>query len=239
MYLMKAYQNYLFDLYGTLVDIHTDEDDLLLWQRLSVLMGTEGVFLTPQRLKEIYASEIKRREADAKNQRGIGAEIDIGPVFASMYAEAGVTADAEKIAHLAGMFRILSIEKLRLFPGTTEMLDRLRRQGKRIYLLSNAQVLFTLPELRALDLLPYFDGIVISSQEGLKKPDGRLYKLILDRYGLCPKETVMVGNDDRADCWGAHDAGLDSMYVYTEQSPVKTKSLPPNCRILDDISQVF
>ena len=34
---MKEYQNYLFDLYGTLVDIHTDENDPRLWQRMSVL----------------------------------------------------------------------------------------------------------------------------------------------------------------------------------------------------------
>lgn len=29
---MKAYDNYIFDLYGTLVDIHTEENDPLVWK---------------------------------------------------------------------------------------------------------------------------------------------------------------------------------------------------------------
>ena len=236
---MKKYQNYLFDLYGTLVDIHTDEDDSRLWQRMSVLMAQEGVSLSARQLQERYRSEVFRLEKKAKMSRGVGAEIDIGPVFESFYADSGRVPDQKHIAFLAQSFRMLSLHKLRLFPGTAEMLTRLRQQGRGVYLLSNAQALFTLPELEALNLLQYFDGIVISSNEGVKKPDSRIYLLALERFALDPACTVMVGNDDRADCWGAHDAGLDSMYIYTEQSPQRTQPLPGNCRVLEDISQVF
>lgn len=237
--MMKEYQNYLFDLYGTLVDIHTDEDDPRLWQRMSVLMAQEGLSSSAQQLQKQYGDEVARLEAAAKADRGVGAEIDIGPVFASFYAGTGITPCQDHIAFLARTFRVLSQHRLRLFPGTVEMLTRLRQQGKRIYLVSNAQTLFTMPELEALGLLPYFDGVVISSEIGVKKPDGRIYRLALERFHLDPERTVMVGNDDRADCWGAHDAGLDSMYVFTEQSPVRTQPLPSNCRFLQEISQVI
>lgn len=236
---MKEYQSYLFDLYGTLVDIHTDEDDPLLWKRMSVLLAMEGIQWSPQALKEKYAAEIASREALARKERGVHAEIDIGPVLASFYDGSGMTPDAAHIAFLAQTFRALSLHKLRLFPGAEEMLQRLRQQGKGVYLLSNAQELFTMPEFEALHLPQYFDGIILSSREGLKKPDSGLYNIALQRYGLDPAQTVMVGNDDRADCWGAHDAGLDNMYVYTEQSPKRTKPLPENCRLLQDISQVI
>lgn len=33
------YKNYLFDLYGTLVDIHTDEENGYLWEKLCTLYG--------------------------------------------------------------------------------------------------------------------------------------------------------------------------------------------------------
>ena len=236
---MKEYQNYLFDLYGTLVDIHTDEDDPRLWQRMSVLMAQEGLSSSAQQLKKQYGDEVARLEAAAKADRGVGAEIDIGPVFASFYAGTGITPCQDHIAFLARTFRVLSLHKLRLFPGAAEMLERLRQQGKGVYLLSNAQTLFTMQELEALGLLEYFDGIVISSNEGVKKPDSRLYRTALQRLALDPARTVMVGNDDRADCWGAHAAGLDSMYIYTEQSPQRTQPLPDNCRVLEDISQVI
>ena len=236
---MKEYKNYLFDLYGTLVDIHTDEEDDLLWKRMSVLLAMNGVFYTADALKEKYVSEITRRETQARKERGNGAEIDIAPVFAAFFAESGIEADNNMIARLAQNFRVMSNEKLRLFPGVLELLKRLKQQGKGVYLVSNAQALFTLPELDALHLTEYFDGIVISSCEGIKKPDSRIYHLTLQRYGLDPHQTVMVGNDDQADCWGACQAGLDSMYVFTEQSPVRTQPLPDNCRILNRIAEVF
>lgn len=236
---MKEYNNYLFDLYGTLVDVHTDENKDFLWQRLSLLLGADKVYCTPECLKKKYAGEIASRETLAKQQRGQWAEIDIAPVFAAMYADYGVNASDEQIAQLAKIFRVLSIEKLRLFPETAQMLQRLKAAGKKVYLLSNAQQLFTMPELYALNLVQYFDGIIISSNEGLKKPDTDLYRLALKRYDLDPEQTVMVGNDDQADCWGAAKAGLDSMYVYTEQSPKRTTPLPGNCRLLSTIGDVF
>lgn len=236
---MKDYQNYLFDLYGTLVDIHTDEESPLLWKRLSVLLAMEGAFWEPEELKTHYGREVARREEVARAERGSGAEIDIGPVIASFYEARGCTPKEEQIERTARFFRILSIQKLRLFPGAEEMLLRLKKAGKKVYLLSNAQMLFTSPELDALRLREYFDGIIISSNEGLKKPDKRLYHLALKRYGLDPARTVMVGNDDQADCWGAAQAGLDSMYVFTEQSPLRCKPLPGNCRLLKQIGDVF
>ena len=36
------YDNYLFDLYGTLVDIHTDEQHSEVWERLAVFYGYYG-----------------------------------------------------------------------------------------------------------------------------------------------------------------------------------------------------
>lgn len=237
--IMKEYDNYLFDLYGTLVDVHTEEGKDLVWQRLSLFLGADGVHCTPEYLKEKYAEQVRVREAQDRLQRGKWAEIDIAPVFAAMYADKGVQATDEQIALLAKVFRVLTVEKLRLFPGTEQMLQRLKAAGKHVYLLSNAQKLFTMPELQALDLVQYFDGIIISSNEGRKKPDPELYHLALKRYGLDPEQTVMVGNDDQADCWGAAKAGFDSMYVYTEQSPKRTEPLPDNCRLLSTIGDVF
>lgn len=236
---MKEYQNYLFDLYGTLVDIHTDEDDLRLWQRMAVLLAQEGICCSAQQLKTQYCEAVARLEGEAKASRGVGAEISIGPVFAAFYAGTGITPEDRHIAFLAHTFRVLSLHKLRLFAGAAELLRRLRQQGKGVYLLSNAQALFTFPELEALGLADCFDGIMISSDVGVKKPDSRIYRTALERFGLDPARTVMVGNDDLADCWGACDAGLDSLYVYTEQSPVPARPLPENCRRLEDISRVF
>lgn len=36
------YQNYIFDLYGTLVDIHTNEDKPYLWDKMTEFYGFQG-----------------------------------------------------------------------------------------------------------------------------------------------------------------------------------------------------
>ncbi len=236
----KHYTNYLFDLYGTLADIHTEEDCDELWVQFSTLLAMQGAFYTPQALHRMYLDGIAQAEQYLQALLGCGAspEIDIAPLFRSFYTQRGIEADEKDVAHLAMVFRMLSLRKLRLFPGVPEMLQSLKAAGRRVFLLSNAQSLFTRPELRLLELEKYFDGILLSSEAGRKKPDPKFYSALIDAYGLDPRETVMVGNDDLADCHGAARAGLDSMYVHTEQSPVLTAPLPANCRVLETIADV-
>ncbi len=236
---MKEYKNYFFDLYGTLVDIHTDEDNPLFWTKVSTFLAMENIFLSPEVLKSKYLTEIFKMETEAKQMRGPWAEIDIEPVLRSFYITGSRTPNRDEIAQFAKIFRLFSQEKLRLFPGALSLLYRLKQKGKRIFLLSNAQSLFTMPELNALGITDLFDGILISSEAGFKKPDKRFYELAVKRFGLNPADSVMIGNDDQADCWGAEHAGLDSMYIATEQSPERTEPLPRRCRILKTIEDVL
>lgn len=237
---MKTYQNYLFDLYGTLVDIHTDESSPAFWRNVSRLLGMQGVQIGPKELKEKYAREIHRLDAQARAVLPEGAEpeIDLGIVFRGFYEEAGIAADERMVADFARTFRLLSLKKLKLFPGVPEMLDTLHREGKKVYLLSNAQALFTRPELKLLGLDGKLDGSILSSEVGRKKPDPEFFHLLMKKYGLNPAETAMVGNDDIADCHGAARAGLGSYYVYTQQSPQRVTPLPDNCTELNAIADL-
>ena len=45
------YENYIFDLYGTLVDIHTDEEKTELWEKLAQFYGYYGAVYTAEELK--------------------------------------------------------------------------------------------------------------------------------------------------------------------------------------------
>ncbi len=237
----KAYQNYLFDLYGTLVDIHTNEDSLPFWRNVSRYLGMQGIDREPAELKESYRREIARQEALLSHRlpQGAQGEINIGNVLRSFYENVGFTPDDREIAHFARVFRLLSIRRLKLYPGVLSMLETLHVKGKNVYLLSNAQALFTRPELTLLGLDTRLDGILLSSEAGRKKPDGEFYQMILERYNLDSAETVMVGNDDICDCHGAAKAGLDSYYIFTAQSPIRTAPLPENCKELDKITDLL
>lgn len=240
-------KNVLFDLYGTLVDIRTDEKDAAVWRKLSWVLSEQGARWEPERLRERYESGVRRLEAEAREalskegalSEDAWPEIDLGPIFAAFYTEAGVGAAEAETARLAWTFRVLTLRRLELFPGARGLLRELRARGRRVYLLSNAQALFTKPELRILRLDALFDGVLLSSDAGRKKPDQAFFQMLLERYGLDPHGTVMVGNDDIADCHGAHGAGLRSFYVQTEQSPPKSGPLPEDCRVLETISELI
>lgn len=233
----KQYQNYLFDLYGTLADIHTNEESPAFWRGVSRLLGMQGVDRSPSELKQRYQSEIRRLDAQARAVLPAGAEpeIDIAVVFRGFFEDTGVSIDDWGIAEFARTFRLLSLRKLKLFPGVPAMLETLHRHGKQVFLLSNAQALFTRPELTLLGLDTRLDGSILSSEAGRKKPDPEFYHILMEKYGLNPQQTVMVGNDDIADCHGAAKAGLDSFYVQTQQSPAPTGPLPDNCTRLEKI----
>lgn len=237
---MKQYENYLFDLYGTLVDIHTVEGGAAFWRNCSRYLGMQGAHYTPQALKEKYETGVQKLEDRLRRALPPGAapEIDIAQVFSGLYRDAGVAADERTVADFARTFRLLSMKRLRLFPGVKGMLDALHRAGRKVYLLSNAQALFTRPELTLLGLDEKLDGSILSSEVGRKKPDAWFYHRILEQYGLNPEETAMVGNDDVCDCWGACKAGLDSFYVSTWQSPPLLSPLPENCVQLDKIADL-
>lgn len=234
----KQYDYFLFDLYGTLVDIHTDEEKDALWEDLARELKRQGVTARPEQLREQYTQGVRELEARDRAARGPGAEIDLEPVFRGMLEAGGKPAPAERVRDFARFFRMASLEKLRLFPGAAELLIAIRGAGKHAYLLSNAQSLFTRPELILLGLDTRLDGSILSSEVGRKKPDPAFFQMILEKYDLDPAETVMVGNDDVCDCWGAAKAGLDSFYVCTPQSPELVNPLPANCQGLDKIADL-
>jgi putative hydrolase of the HAD superfamily len=85
-----------------------------------------------------------------------------------------------------------------LFPveGMAEVaLDTVNR-GFHVYLLSNAGRWLS----RRQDYIPYlerFHGVMFSADEGLVKPDPRLYGRLMERYGLKPDECFFI--EDRED----------------------------------------
>lgn len=101
----------------------------------------------------------------------------------------------------------------------------------RLYLLSNAQSSFTIPELWQLGLLDgIFDGIFLSSDFGSRKPAPDFFHGVLSRAGLPVSEVLMVGNDPVADILGADRVGMESHYIHSWQSPPRGSSLPESNR---------
>lgn len=231
---MLDYETVLFDLYGTLVDIHTDENMSRLWRDFSRFLGTQNVEYTPAELKEAYFTLVHEKEEELSAEGSGDAheahpEIDLAGVFRDIYEARGVTEITnDVIAQTAVCFRKASTTHMRLYAGVSDLLHTLKEAGKHVILLSNAQSLFTIPELRELGIYDVFDRIYISSDYGCKKPDPSFFMLPVRDMDLNPAGCLMIGNDPVCDVQGALNAGMDAYYIHSALSP----KLCPDQRML-------
>ena len=237
------YDAYIFDLYGTLVDIRTDEEDAQLWASFAGYLCSYGIIIPTDTLKTVYRSLCRAEQAKAEKRlteaRITGpAEIDIACVWRQIGDQTGMRLSEKELSDLSWTFRRLSLKKLRLYDGAETVLKSLRENRKKVILLTNAQARFTLPELATLGLDHAFDHILISSTVGVKKPSPAFFARLWG-LGLIPQRCLMIGNDDVCDCRGAADAGMDSMYIQTEQSPPLNGALPVNCRQIQTLTDIL
>lgn len=215
------YRNYIFDLYGTLIDIRTDEYSLNFWRKAVSAFAQGKASYSPSELMQRYRKYVRFAQLREKLRHPAYKYIDIDllGVFRRLYEDKGVRADIDLLRETAKRFRKASTEKLALYDGAEDLLQSLKNAGKKVYLLSNAQVSFTLPEMEELGILKYFDGVMISSEEKVCKPQKAFFDRLVEKYRLDRSECLMIGNDKNSDMRGAKDAGIDGLYIHQEISP--------------------
>jgi len=213
------YTDLVFDLYGTLVDIHTEESDAV-WEKTAVYFGFYGAFYTGPELKKAFHAVMAEQEAAAGQSCECFPDIPFELSFAQLFRQKGVKEHADALGiHAAQLFRITSLDDLRLYPHVREALTTLRSHGFRLWLLTNAQRIFTAYELRYLGLDNMFDGIYISSDYRCRKPDRRFFQALIQQHGLTPSKCLMIGNDRQTDIAGGAAAGFATLYMHTSLTP--------------------
>ena len=92
-------------------------------------------------------------------------------------------------------------------PGAENFCRRVKEMGLRIYVLSNASDLFYtyFPKFLPLE---FFNGVFVSSDYLMLKPDVKIYETFLNKYGLDPKECLFV-DDRKENVEGAEKAGMN------------------------------
>ena len=231
------YQTYIFDLYGTLVDIHTDETKIEVWEKMALFYGYYGAFYTAEELRQTYRELTQEAEKEALRHDSHESfpELQIEDVFLELFRRKGADVLKETAVYAGQFFRVLTTEYIRLYDGTRELLEALKASGGSLYLLSNAQRIFTAYEMKALDIFRYFDGIYISSSYGVKKPDRRFFEILLEKEELKREEAVMIGNDGICDIRGAKEAGIDTFYIRSNISP--KEETPDADFVLEEMDQ--
>jgi len=99
-------------------------------------------------------------------------------------------------------------------PGLHETLQRLAAAQPKLAIISNASDDANVQRLiDAVEVRHYFDPIIVSAAVGIRKPNPKIFELVLSRWQLPPAACVMVGDTLGADILGAQLAGLHNIWL--------------------------
>ncbi len=120
------------------------------------------------------------------------------------------------------------------FPDTHEVLERLRAQGYKIGLITNAyQPMWVRDiELEAFGLIDFFDARITSGDTGYIKPHPEIYRHMLTLLDLTPDEAIFIGDRPGNDILGAHNANMLSVLMAPPQlEPRELDGIEPHFTI--------
>lgn len=153
---------------------------------------------------------IDRTDFRARNLRG-----DNGERFADLAQELDDPQDQQLFAAYVELYTRTVENPIH---GTWEVLDRLKDRGIPVHAITNWSA-ETWPE--GLKVHPrlgeVFGTLVVSGQEGVMKPDRRIFEMLCDRAGIAPEDCVFI-DDGLHNVEGARAAGMDAIHFTSPQA---------------------
>ncbi|HJJ32640.1 MAG TPA: HAD family hydrolase [Methanocorpusculum sp.] len=120
----------------------------------------------------------------------------------------------EGIEECIWLYQQLEISCLRPFIPVIELVWKLKGEGKKLAIVSNADIRSSAIRIRELGLEYCFDLIVTPETFGVKKPDIRVYLKTLEVLGVSPDRAVMIGDTASRDIIPAREAGLTAIHAW-------------------------
>jgi len=115
----------------------------------------------------------------------------------------------EEIAHIFN----LRIEMMFPLDQNVRLLPELKKQGFRLYYLSNFPIDIFEEIKTGYYFFRYFDGGVISSEVKFSKPDSRIYKTLLEKYSLVAEECLFI-DDLEVNVRAAEALGMKGLVTF-------------------------
>ncbi|MFC8968108.1 HAD family hydrolase [Streptomyces sp. NPDC057094] len=211
-----TFKGVLFDFSGTLFRIESAAS----WLRAALAEAGH----------ELSEEELARTAAELESAGALpGGSRPTGPVPAHLDAvwAARDRSAAEHRAAFTGLSRLVSLPRPGLhdalyerhmapaawtpYADAADVLGTLRERGVAVGVVSNIGWDLR-PVFHAHGLDPYVGAYALSYEHGIQKPDPRLFAVACSALGVAPEDTLMVGDDRRAD-GGAAALGCTVRFV--------------------------
>lgn len=123
------------------------------------------------------------------------------------------------------------------YPKAIEVLRILKKKYK-LGMITNGVGMTQRMKIAKLGCEPFMDLILVSGEEGIHKPDSRIFIKALDLLHVSARETAFIGDSLQFDMEGSIAVGMTPIWIYPD--PSKTTELPVN-RIykIEDLLEIF
>ncbi|NMH69988.1 HAD-IA family hydrolase [Bacillus sp. RO3] len=98
------------------------------------------------------------------------------------------------------------------FPHLHDMLAELKENDIKLGMITNGYGRFQMDNILSLDIEEYFDEILISEWEGVKKPAREIFRRACERLSVKPMECIFIGDNPENDVYGAQRAGMKGVW---------------------------
>ena len=103
--------------------------------------------------------------------------------------------------------------------GMKELIEELKGMGYGIYLLSNASSYLNV-YFHRIPASEFFDGMIVSADLGMLKPQHEIYETLYNKYSLDPKECYFI-DDSALNIDGAACTGMAGSVFYGDMSRLR------------------
>jgi HAD superfamily hydrolase (TIGR01662 family) len=199
-----------------LTTVFLDAGGVLLfpnWDRVADALGREGVDVSPGALAK--AEQRARRDLDDGKTIGTTTDASRGWLFFDLIlSHAGIDRSPRTAAALTELHTYHQKHNLWEFipDEVRPALTALREHGLKLVVVSNANGTLR-AHMERIGLGSHVDIIIDSHDEGVEKPDPRLFQIALQRAGADPDRTIHVGDLYQVDVVGARAAGVRAVLL--------------------------
>jgi putative hydrolase of the HAD superfamily len=194
----RAIKAVLFDLDGTLYDRDGLASELFEQQYALFARELYGVS------RERFISDVLRMDEHGHGSKETGYR-----ALAESWGLGSELAD-RLLAH----FHEAYDRHCHLTEDVRQTLEELRRRRLKLAVVTNGSSAMQRRKLAVLRVEHFFDAILVSEEEGVRKPDAEIFRRALQRCGVAARDAVFVGDHPVADIEGAQRAGLTAVWKF-------------------------
>ena len=131
-------------------------------------------------------------------------------VFKTLLAELNV--ETLDVSDMVDDFYVRYHQNAIVYDEALETLELLNSQPFKVGMITNGHTAIQQRTIQVLNLDKYFHSILISEQEGIRKPDAAIFQRAAQRIGVTPHQAVYIGDHPETDVIGAKQAGLKAIW---------------------------